>query len=535
MARRGSPSKAKSRARKKPVTSPSASPSKPTRAPSSRKPKAPKRADADVDDGKAGKSSGPHIYWDKDTSRTERLLDWLDNNPADRQKLFSDSTKDASKEGRKARKASGAKTIYYTKIADAVFSVDADPAVREAFKKDSTPYVRSVENYVSRLKSEYHDFNTELGQTGAGLKYEDITPGSDIHNKIELLKASFPWWERLHGYWRTLPNFNPFTVSSEPGQDVAAQALALLMDGRESVAPQSPPWDIEKELDKEEEHEGSENPFTPVDDDDSEQASKQTSVPAPRNAGMQSDTSSSTITPPTSPTPVKLQLLAKSAASRASMKENSATTPSATKPRGKRSRVEAFAEESRLQVETLARLGQQKHERCLVELEVKKRRLDVDALEKQQAYQHENMLVEERRLAAEDRRREEQFKRDREREKHELEMMRFKWMMQNGGGSNVAPLDMPKCDGGNTSNVGAAEETKGGRVNEAGSFSSFNMQGGSSRNNSGAGIFGGVDDMFGLVNVRGSEMLDQFAAMDGMDKFVGMDSTTGFGGNLGGN
>jgi hypothetical protein len=33
-------------------------------------------------------------------ARSERLLDWLEENPADHQKLFSDSTKDAKDEGR---------------------------------------------------------------------------------------------------------------------------------------------------------------------------------------------------------------------------------------------------------------------------------------------------------------------------------------------------------------------------------------------------------------------------------------------------
>jgi hypothetical protein len=44
----------------------------------------------------------------------------------------------------------------------------------------------------------------------------------------ELLEQDFPYWKRLHGFWRTLPNFNPYTVSSEPGQDLAAEALALV-------------------------------------------------------------------------------------------------------------------------------------------------------------------------------------------------------------------------------------------------------------------------------------------------------------------
>lgn len=54
----------------------------------------------------------------------------------------------------------------------------------------------------------------------------------------------FPYWERLHGYWRTLPNFNPLTVTSEPGQDLEADAVELF--GR----AHSPPWDLELEGDK---------------------------------------------------------------------------------------------------------------------------------------------------------------------------------------------------------------------------------------------------------------------------------------------
>jgi hypothetical protein len=44
---------------------------------------------------------------------------------------------------------------------------------------------------------------------------------------------NFKWWPRLHGYWRTLPNFNPYTVTSDPGQDLAEEALAVLMGGQE--------------------------------------------------------------------------------------------------------------------------------------------------------------------------------------------------------------------------------------------------------------------------------------------------------------
>jgi hypothetical protein len=30
----------------------------------------------------------------------------------------------------------------------------------------------------------------------------------------------FPIWSRLHGFWRTLPNYNPFLANSGSGQDL---------------------------------------------------------------------------------------------------------------------------------------------------------------------------------------------------------------------------------------------------------------------------------------------------------------------------
>jgi hypothetical protein len=198
------------------------------------------------------------------TARTERLLDWLEENPVDRQKLFSDSTKDAKDEGRRKRVAKGTKGEFHKLIAVYVFSVDADKGVRDDFAANSGNYSKSVDNYLgrygffylpfsslaclsasSRLRKDYRLFNEKLGQTGAGLKFEDVEEGSTLSNLIglflslavayancsfflEQLEQEFPFWKRLHGFWRTLPNFNPYTASSEPGQDLAADALALI-------------------------------------------------------------------------------------------------------------------------------------------------------------------------------------------------------------------------------------------------------------------------------------------------------------------
>jgi len=52
-------------------------------------------------------------------------------------------------------------------------------------------------------------------------------------NLLDKLLSGFPIWERLHGFWRTLPSFNPHAVSSEPGQDLEGEALAVLFGDQE--------------------------------------------------------------------------------------------------------------------------------------------------------------------------------------------------------------------------------------------------------------------------------------------------------------
>ena len=43
-----------------------------------------------------------------------------------------------------------------------------------------------------------------------------------------VIDYKLPVWEHLHGFWRTLLNFNPHTASSEPGQNLEGKARNLL-------------------------------------------------------------------------------------------------------------------------------------------------------------------------------------------------------------------------------------------------------------------------------------------------------------------
>jgi len=53
-----------------------------------------------------------------------------------------------------------------------------------------------------------------------------VTDWSSHPDKLKV-NYKLPFWERLHGFWRTLPNFNPHVVSSEPGQDLEGEAQEL--------------------------------------------------------------------------------------------------------------------------------------------------------------------------------------------------------------------------------------------------------------------------------------------------------------------
>ncbi|KAI0272147.1 hypothetical protein BGY98DRAFT_922230 [Russula aff. rugulosa BPL654] len=172
------------------------------------------------------------IVWDKYPERTERLLDYLDAHPDVAIKLFGDSTQTAKLEGRSKLTAKSNKGAVYLQLANGIFSIDDDPAIRADFVTNPNKYAKAIDNYITNtLKKQYRAANERIGKTGAGLKPEDVRPDSEIANIIEKETQTFKWWPRLHGFWRTLPNFNPYTITSDPGQGLANEAHSVLMGG----------------------------------------------------------------------------------------------------------------------------------------------------------------------------------------------------------------------------------------------------------------------------------------------------------------
>ena len=89
------------------------------------------------------------VVWDKYPERTERLLDYLDAHPDVAIKLFGDSTQAAKLEGRSKLTAKSNKTAAYLQVADGIFSVDENPAVRADFTTNPNKYAKAVDNYIT--------------------------------------------------------------------------------------------------------------------------------------------------------------------------------------------------------------------------------------------------------------------------------------------------------------------------------------------------------------------------------------------------
>ena len=90
-----------------------------------------------------------HVQWN--LRRTERLVDWLENNVEDHQRLFSNLAQDAKAEKRPCITAKGVKTNFHIKIAEYVFSLDENESVRAHVEEHGgKKFVKAIENCIFR-------------------------------------------------------------------------------------------------------------------------------------------------------------------------------------------------------------------------------------------------------------------------------------------------------------------------------------------------------------------------------------------------
>ncbi|KAJ7189670.1 hypothetical protein GGX14DRAFT_580529 [Mycena pura] len=204
-------------------------PTAPAAAPKKRRSRA-KAAPETIDDSSdvepAGRTQRVQVNWIKNPDWTHAIVEYLNDNPSFRIKLFSDSTADAKKEKRPKQTAKDGKAVQFGVLAKHIFA--DDPKEQARYANDPAKYATSTETRLRRLKKEYQGYLERVGATGAGLDPARVYAGSTLANVFEEIREEWPWWDDLHAFWRELPNYNPIGVqSSEPGTDHASAAATL--------------------------------------------------------------------------------------------------------------------------------------------------------------------------------------------------------------------------------------------------------------------------------------------------------------------
>ncbi|KAG1722269.1 hypothetical protein EDB19DRAFT_1958570 [Suillus lakei] len=154
------------------------------------------------------------IHWEGVRgARTECLLAWCKENEDACIKLFSDFAKDAKEQGWKKKQSGTSRDIFYSQVAQAVFSNDED------------------------LERKYNEFNKELKQSGARKTYAELQEDPKMKSLIDTKLEKFPCWPELHGWWCTNPAFNHAFSTADAGQDFMSAALEHFNVSKQSQPP----------------------------------------------------------------------------------------------------------------------------------------------------------------------------------------------------------------------------------------------------------------------------------------------------------
>ena len=113
------------------------------------KPPAPKGTQAKAVDTESFAGRCLQVQWDN--MRTNHLLDWLDQNPDDCNRLFSDLTAAAKEQNHCKVTTKGSKNHYYLALAKAVFDCkEEDIKMRAWYLKEPTKFSSSLSSYLNR-------------------------------------------------------------------------------------------------------------------------------------------------------------------------------------------------------------------------------------------------------------------------------------------------------------------------------------------------------------------------------------------------
>ncbi|KIK93459.1 hypothetical protein PAXRUDRAFT_788037, partial [Paxillus rubicundulus Ve08.2h10] len=128
--------------------------------------------------------------------RTTRLIKWCKENKSARIRLFSDSTQDVKDAGRKKEVSGVSKKDYFQQLARQIFVNDTNHELKTYSQSHPHLFTSRINCCVQEsfsLCKKYNEVNSKLGQTGAGMSYEDLVADPLKSNIIQKLVESFLW------------------------------------------------------------------------------------------------------------------------------------------------------------------------------------------------------------------------------------------------------------------------------------------------------------------------------------------------------
>ncbi|PSR87442.1 hypothetical protein PHLCEN_2v5155 [Hermanssonia centrifuga] len=170
-----------------------------------------------------------------------RILEYLTNNPNDRAQLFARNKKAAKANGEPTTVAKHKSIYYHRRIAKYVFERDEDPVFRNNASQWEEALANAVSRRLTELSKEFRVHLRSLGKTGEGLTIEQCAAHPGIKNKVEAIRADFPWYDDCHLLWWKQPAIDPTTGSSQAGQGLGDEAQAALFPNARTTPSGSQP------------------------------------------------------------------------------------------------------------------------------------------------------------------------------------------------------------------------------------------------------------------------------------------------------
>ncbi|KAI5990737.1 hypothetical protein EDD15DRAFT_2369447 [Pisolithus albus] len=90
---------------------------------------------------------------------------------------------------------SAQKEVYFQQVADAVFTHDHDPRIRQLYAQYLSVFVKPIKSrfqFCFRLHKKYNDANKTLGSTGAGLTAIELRERLDMKGLLDKILNTFP-------------------------------------------------------------------------------------------------------------------------------------------------------------------------------------------------------------------------------------------------------------------------------------------------------------------------------------------------------